>query len=122
MSEFYDFIKECGVFFVLTVNNNTPEGRPFGAIMEDHDHLYISTSSLKAVHRQLKANPQIQIVALKPETRKWVRASGFAKECNNLSIKQKMLEECPVLKKHFTSADNLNYIVFQMDLTKVNFY
>lgn len=30
MSKAYDFLKECGAFFVLTVNGDCPAGRPFG--------------------------------------------------------------------------------------------
>ncbi|MGG7202298.1 hypothetical protein ACQPUL_16230 [Clostridium butyricum] len=28
MSKTIDFIKECGIFYVLTINNNFPAGRP----------------------------------------------------------------------------------------------
>lgn len=34
MSKAYEFLKECGAFFVLTVNGDCPAGRPFGAVME----------------------------------------------------------------------------------------
>lgn len=32
MSKAYEFLKECGSFFVLTINNDFPAGRPFGAV------------------------------------------------------------------------------------------
>ena len=35
-----DFIKNCGVFYVLTVHGNAPAGRPFGAIMEHEGKLF----------------------------------------------------------------------------------
>lgn len=41
MSATYDFLKECGVFFVLTVDGSQPIGRPFGAIMEYENSLFI---------------------------------------------------------------------------------
>lgn len=31
MSKAYEFLKECGAFFVLTLNGEYPAGRPFGA-------------------------------------------------------------------------------------------
>ena len=34
MSKEYEFIKECGVFFVSTIKGTKPATRPFGAIME----------------------------------------------------------------------------------------
>lgn len=69
MRKAYDFIKECGAFFVLTLNENYPAGRPFGAIVESDDKLYISTADTKAVYKQLRKIGNIQILALKPATR-----------------------------------------------------
>lgn len=34
MSREYEFLKECGYFYVLTINKDFPDGRPFGAVME----------------------------------------------------------------------------------------
>ena len=34
MSKAYEFLKECGYFYVLTINKDFPAGRPFGAVME----------------------------------------------------------------------------------------
>ena len=69
MSQTYDFIKECGIFFVLTQNNDFPAGRPFGAIMEYNNFLYISTADTKEVYKQLSEHNKMQIIALKSGTR-----------------------------------------------------
>ena len=37
MSKAYEFLKECGAFFVLSINGDYPAGRPFGAVMEVGD-------------------------------------------------------------------------------------
>lgn len=121
MSRAIEFIKECGIFFVLTINNDAPAGRPFGAIMEINDDLYISTTDVKKVYAQLKACPKMQILALKNGTRSWVRIDGEAKECFELSIKQKMLEECPILTKHFPTVDTPHYSVFKIKVAQVEF-
>ncbi len=34
LSKAYEFLKECGSFFVLTINGDYLAGRPFGAVME----------------------------------------------------------------------------------------
>ncbi|EMU52520.1 hypothetical protein [Clostridium butyricum] len=54
MSKTIDFIKECGIFYVLTINNNFTAGRPFGAIMESDGDLFISTDDMKDVYKHLK--------------------------------------------------------------------
>lgn len=115
MSKSYEFLKDCGVFYVLTINENCPAGRPFGAVMEHEGRLYFSTAVGKEVYRQLTENPNIQILALKAGTREWIRINGKAVEARNLGIKQKMLEECPALTKRFSSPECEGYAVFGIE-------
>lgn len=113
MSKAYEFLKECDYFYVLTINGDFPAGRPFGAIMEYDGKLFISTNDRNNVHKQLRENRNIQIVAKKEATREWIRITGKAAECNDTKMKQKMLEVCPVIAKHFSSAEAGNYLLFQ---------
>ena len=118
MSKMVDFLRECGVFYVLTVNGDYPAGRPFGAVMEYKDALYISTGDMKQVYNQLKKHPKMQIIALKPGTRDWMRISGIAKECTDMDIKEKMLEECPSLTRHFPTPEAPHYVVFKIEVVE----
>lgn len=76
MSKTYEFLKECGYFYVLTINGDFPAGRPFGAVMEYDGKLFISTNDGNSVHKQLRDNGNIQIVAKKEATREWIRITG----------------------------------------------
>lgn len=42
MNKECELIRKCEAFYVLTINNDFPAGRPFGAIMGIDDYLYIS--------------------------------------------------------------------------------
>lgn len=119
MSQAFEFIKSCGVFFVLTLNGGFPAGRPFGAIMEHEDDLYISTGDMKAVYHQLKDCPNVQIVALRPGTRAWIRVTGTATECTDADVKRKMLDACPVLSHRFSSPDAPHFAVFRISVLDV---
>lgn len=55
MSEAYKFLKECGFFYVLTINGDFSAGRPFGAVMECDNKLYISTNNGNQAHKQLNS-------------------------------------------------------------------
>jgi len=116
------FLKECETFFLATAADNAPAVRPFGAVMEHKGELYFSTASTKAVYNQLKANPQVQIVALKASTREWIRINGNAIEVYDLDIKQKMLDVCPVLLKHFNSRSCTPFALFKFTEMEVKFY
>ena len=56
MSKAYEFLKECGAFFVLSINGDYPAGRPFGAVMEVGDDLYLSTNDMNDAHKQMREN------------------------------------------------------------------
>ncbi|SFD32211.1 pyridoxamine 5'-phosphate oxidase family protein [Clostridium uliginosum] len=114
MSKSFDFLKSCGVFFVTTINGEVPASRPFGAVMEYEGNLYISTGNTKDVYKQLVQNPNIQIVALKKETREWIRINGKAIETNDLKEKMTMLKECPILSKRFNSATCEYFALFKI--------
>lgn len=113
MSKTYEFLKQCGVFFVTTINGNIPAARPFGAVMEYKGDLCFSTANTKTVYLQLIANPFIQIVAL-DGTRDWIRINGKAVEVHDLNTKQAMLDNCPGLLKRFDSKECESFALFKV--------
>lgn len=119
MSKTYDFLKECGSFFVLTINRDYPAGRPFGAVMEVGEDLYLSTNDMNEAHKQIRVHGKIQIVAKKPDTRDWIRITGIAEECDDKDLKQRMLEECPVLQQRFDAVGMEHFIMFKVKVEEV---
>lgn len=119
MSKAYEFLKDCGSFFVLTINGDYPAGRPFGAIMEVDDYLYLSTNDLNQAHKQMREHGKIQIVAKKAESREWIRITGIAEECNNQGLKLRMLDECPVLRQRFGAVGMEHFIMFRVKTENV---
>ena len=122
MTKAYEFLKACGYFYVLTINENFPAGRPFGAVMEQDGKLYISTHDGNKVHSQLRKNGNMQILAKKEGTREWIRITGVATECTDISMKEKMIEECPILSKHFPSAESEHYLLFEIEVLETEFH
>lgn len=121
MSREYEFLRECEYFYVLTINGDFPAGRPFGAVMEHEDKLYIATHDGNKVHEQIRNNGNIQLLAKKEGTREWARISGRATECMNMDIRQKMLDECSNVAKHYPTAEYEHYILFQIEVTDSEF-
>lgn len=89
MSEAYKFLKECVSFFVLSINGDFQAERPFVAVMQVGDNLYLSTNDLNEAHKQIRLNGNIQIVAKKPDSREWIRITGVTSECNDIDSKLK---------------------------------
>ena len=122
MSKTYEFLKQCGTFFVTTVNGTHPAARPFGAVMEYEEELYISTANTKEVYSHLIANPFIQVVAIKTGTRDWIRISGKAIEVSDVNIKQAMLDAYPALLKRFDTNECDFFALFKISEMKSSLY
>lgn len=121
MSNEYNFIKECGSFFVVTMNDKFPACRPFGAIMEVENKLYIATHDGNEVHKQLRTNGNMQLVAKKEGTREWLRVTGIAEECNDIALKERFMEECPVLVNHYDTANSEHFLMFKITVKNSEF-
>ncbi len=119
MSQAYEFLKECGSFFVLTINGEYPAGRPFGAVMEVGEDLYLSTNDRNDAHRQMRENAHIQIVAKKSTSREWIRITGLATECDDVSLKQQMMAECPVLQRLHGTGNMEHFLMFRVHVENV---
>lgn len=114
MTRAYTFLKECGIFYVLTVNEGRPSGRPFGALYEKDDRIYITTGRSKDVYRQIKADPHVEIVGYNPMNGNWIRVDAVAAECTDKAVRRDMLDALPTLKKLYSSAGNTEYVVFEL--------
>ena len=119
MSKTYEFLKECGSFFVLSINEGYPAGRPFGAVMEVGEDLYLSTNDMNEAHKQIRKNEHIQIVAKKENSREWIRITGLASECDKLELKQRMLKECPILQQRFDAVGMEHFILLKVKVESV---
>lgn len=63
----------------------------------------------------MKENPSVQITAIKPGTREWIRIDGKAAETADLAVKAKMLKDCPRLQKYYSSPDAKDFAVFLIE-------
>jgi len=113
MSRTYEFLQECGIYYIATINENVPAVRPFGSVMEYEGELYISTAKYKSVYEQFIKNNFIQIVALKAGTRDWIRINGKVVEIHDLKIKQAMLDDSEKLAKRF-NKDSEDFILLKI--------
>jgi len=122
VSKAYDFLRECGSFFVLTINEDYPAGRPFGVVAEADGSLYLATNDMNQVHKQLREHEQIQIVAKKSDSRDWIRITGIAAECKNDFVVEKMVEDYEVMRKKYGSGNREHLLIFKVTVENVEFY
>ncbi|MBC2578884.1 pyridoxamine 5'-phosphate oxidase family protein [Clostridium sp. DJ247] len=120
MNEVFEFLNECGVFFVSTVDGEQPRVRPFSFVMEYEDKLCFATNNKKPFYAQLMTNPNIEISAATKDGR-WLRMSGKAVFCTKKEAKSQALDIMPALK-HMYSVEDEIFEIFYLENALANFY
>lgn len=90
--------------------------------MKVGENLYTATHDGNEAHKQLRTNGNIQIIANKNDARDWIRLAGVAEECNDIELKQQFMKECPVLVKHYGTADSKHYPMFRIVVKNVEYF
>ncbi len=104
MKEVYAFLKQCGVYYLATVEGDQPRVRPFGTIDLFDGKLYIQTGKVKAVARQMKENSRVELSAMNPDGR-WIRIAAEAVLDDNVEAQTHMLDAYPNLKAMYQPGD-----------------
>lgn len=104
MSNWMEFLRTCGTFYLATTEGKQPRVRPFGALDEFEGKLYLITSNQKPVFAQLKENPQVEICAMSTDG-KWIRVAARAVVDPRREAREHMLEANPGLKNMYSADD-----------------
>ena len=105
MQEVQAFLKDCGAFFIATVDGDQPRVRPFGVSEIIDGRLYIMTGKVKDVFKQMTKNGKFEICALKKSGSEWMRISGTLINDETLSVKEEFLKRNPGLKSMYKADD-----------------
>lgn len=104
MKEVQKFLKECGVYFIATIDDNQPRVRPFGIAEIFDDHLYIQTGKNKNVYKQIQKNNKVELCAFKDG--KWIRVAGTLKVDDRVEAKKDILDKNPELRRMYDENDD----------------
>ena len=110
MEEVQKFLKECGVYYLATVEDNEPKVRPFGTAEIFEGHLYIQTGKKKDVFKQIEKNNTVEICGFKDG--KWIRLSGKLVLDDRLEAKKDMLDKNPNLRRMYDENDGNTAVLY----------
>ena len=113
MQEVYEFLKKAGTYYLATVEGDQPRVRPFGTVNIFDGKLYIQTGKVKAVSKQLQANPKIEICAFNGG--KWIRVAATAVNDDRIEAKEAMLDAYPNLKASYKADDGNTQVLWLKD-------
>lgn len=115
MEEVYKFLKECGTYYLATVEGDQPRVRPFGTVDLFEGKLYIQTGKVKNVSKQMAANPKVEICAF--NGRQWIRIEAIAVDDDRIEAKQHMLDTYPMLQSMYKADDGNTQVLYLKDAT-----
>jgi uncharacterized pyridoxamine 5'-phosphate oxidase family protein len=114
MSKISDFLSETGVFFLATADGNQPKIRPLGAYIEMDGKLLFGVGDFKAVYKQMKANPQVEIAACKSDGH-WLRYTGTAVFEDDYKYAEAMLDKAPNLRAIYNDETGNKLAMFHLE-------
>ena len=110
MKEVQEFLKDCGVYFLGTVEGDQPRVRPFGTAEIFEDKLYIQTGKSKNVSKQIEKNNKVELCAYKDG--RWLRVTGKIIRDDRVEAKKDMLDKNPELRSMYSEFDDNSEVLY----------
>jgi uncharacterized pyridoxamine 5'-phosphate oxidase family protein len=114
MSKINNYLNETKVFFLATVDGNQPKIRPLGAHLETDGKVMFGVGDFKDVYKQMKANPQVEIVACKQDGH-WLRYTGTAVFETDYKYAETMLDAAPHLRNIYNDETGNKLAMFHLE-------
>ena len=110
MKEVYDFLQNCGVFYLATIDGDRPRVRPFGVVNIFEDKLYLQTGKSKKVSRQIEINPNVEVCGF--HNGKWIRIEAELVNDDRREAKKDMLDNNPNLRGMYSEDDDNTEVLY----------
>ena len=118
MEEVQEFLKDCMVYYLSTIDGDKPRVRPFGTAEIFEGKLYIQTGKKKDLYKQIEKNKNIEITGFKDG--RWIRLEGKLVPDDRIEAKKDMLDKNPDLRRMYDENDD-NTIVLYFESAKATF-
>jgi pyridoxamine 5'-phosphate oxidase len=96
--EVFALIKANPIAWMATVEGDQPRVRAMGISKADEDGIIIQTWTIKDIHKQVVANPKMELCFNDLKGGTQVRVSGTAEIITDVAVKEKVVEERPFMK------------------------
>jgi len=97
--EIFEFIRKNPVFALATTEDNKPHVRNMMLYRADENGIIFNTGENKDVHRQLQANPQVELCFYSPDQQLQIRIEGTVEVLEDIELKKQVVEDFPFLKE-----------------------
>ena len=118
MERALQFLRSHKDVALATSEDNIPKLRIFRVMKQEGNVLYFATSEAKAVWRELRKNPNVELIAYEENIS--VRCSGMVNFNVEDATKRWIYEHNDVLQRLYTSYDQMAY--FCLPIAEMDYY
>ena len=118
MERALQFLRSHKDVALATSEDNIPKLRIFRVMKQEGNVLYFATSEAKAVWRELRKNPNVELIAYEGNVS--VRCSGMVNFNVEDATKRWIYEHNDVLQRLYTSYDQMAY--FCLPIAEMDYY
>ncbi len=113
--EYTDFANENKTCCLATAEGDQPRVRALGMWYADETGFYFQAQTVKALYKQLKKNPKVEVYFNNKDYSKAMRVSGKVRFIDDLKLRAKCIEDRPFVKDFgITEPENPLLAVFQI--------
>lgn len=106
--EAIDIIRDAGFGFLTTMENDQPRVRPMMPYLTDAGELLLGLLARSRTIEQIKKNPHVEFCFV--DRKMWYcRVTGSAQLTNDISKKQILYENVPMLRQYFAGPEDPNF-------------
>ena len=114
----FDFLRNHNEIAFATCEGNLPKLRMFQIMKQENNLLYFATSAKKAVWKELKQNPNVEVLAYANNIS--VRCSGMVNFDVEDDVKRWIYDNNSVLSRLYSSYDQMEY--FCLPIAEMDYY
>lgn len=116
--EALDIISDAGFGYLATVEENKPYVRPMMPYLTEEGDLLLALLGRSRTIAHIKANPNVELCFV--DRKMWyARVSGTAVMTEDLSKKQMVFENVPMLRQYFAGPEDPNFHLAVIDIKTV---
>ena len=119
MINYSEVLKENPIGVLATQEGEKVKTRVFQFLFAEAEKVYFCTNSEKAVYAQLKANPNVSFCTFTKDFAPVLSINGKVVFTEDLVLKERALEENPLIQGIYNTPDNPIFKLFYIDTEQV---
>jgi len=113
-----DIISDAGFGFFATMEGNQPRVRPMMPYLTEDGQLLLAMLGRSRTIAEINANPHIEICFV--DRKMWYcRVTGIAKISTEISQKQLVFENVPMLRQYFAGPEDGNFHLAVIEIKSI---